>query len=73
MAAVLANEETLRKHIETLGVSDSVTIAVFNSEESLVVSGEISAVDSVICSVKKVGGRAVKLNVGQGLFSASYP
>ena len=66
MAAVACTEEALRQHIETLGVSNFVTIAVYNSNESHVVSGKASAVDAVVNLMKEMGVRAVKLKVDQG-------
>jgi acyl transferase domain-containing protein len=66
MAAVACTEEALRQHIETLANPGSVTVAVYNTSESHVVSGEASTIDAVVSSMKEKGVRAVKLRVDQG-------
>jgi acyl transferase domain-containing protein len=66
MAAVACTEDALRQHIETLTAPNSVTIAVYNTHESHVMSGEASAVDTLVSSMKEKGVRAVKLKVDQG-------
>jgi len=66
MVAIAAPEERVSRYIETLGLEELVAIAVYNGSDSLVVSGQLKAVDKLLVAVKRDGLRATKLNVDQG-------
>lgn len=66
MAAIASSEEVIQRHIENLGFGDHIVVAVYNGLESLVVSGDLAPVESLISAVRAEGIRAVKLNIDQG-------
>ncbi|KAJ7440338.1 polyketide synthetase [Mycena galericulata] len=69
MAAIAANESTILQSIHDLDLADRVVIAVFSSQDSHVVSGDLDAVHILVSYVKKVGTRAILLQVDQGFHS----
>lgn len=73
MGIIAAAKETITLLIRQLKLEDDLVIAVYNSPQSHVVSGRLSAVDLFVSRAKSVGLRAAKLNVSQGkLISSNY-
>lgn len=68
MAIIAASSKQIEELISELGLVDRLTIAVYNSPQSHVVSGELSAIDVFLGKVKSNGMRGAKLNVTQGTF-----
>jgi acyl transferase domain-containing protein len=66
MAAVAANPETVNAYLDGLGLRDRLSIAVYNAEDSVVVSGGLEAIDALVLAVKQEGLKATKLDVNQG-------
>lgn len=67
MAAIgTTSKETIANRIDLLELVGKVVIAVYNGDQSHVVSGEAWAVDKLVDSLSSDGSRIVKLNVDQG-------
>ncbi|KAK0471022.1 hypothetical protein IW261DRAFT_1612345 [Armillaria novae-zelandiae] len=71
MAAIATGEDVIQQYLNTLGISESVVIAVYNGSDSHVASGEADCVKALVSAVKKDGIRATTLNVDQGFHSPS--
>jgi len=63
MAIVEASQERILRVIHELGLDSRLIIAVYNSPESHVISGEIRAIDIFLTTA---GFRGIKVNVDQG-------
>jgi len=73
MAAISARKDAVESLCIKAREAGSIDIAVYNSSESYVVSGDSSAVQLFIEEAKKVNLRLVPLNVDQGhQFSLAY-
>ncbi|KAK0488295.1 hypothetical protein EDD18DRAFT_593749 [Armillaria luteobubalina] len=71
MAAIAAGDDVVRRYLNSLGISESVAIAVFNNPDSHVASGDADCVKALVSAVKRDGIRATTLNVDQGFHSPS--
>lgn len=67
MAAIAASEERVDHYIDSLGLRDLLSIAVYNGAEAHVVSGNLKAIESLLVAVKRDGLRCTKLKVDQGM------
>lgn len=72
MAAIGANASTVNSYIDSLSMRDRLTIAVFNAESSVVVSGALDAIDTIVAAVKQEGLKATRLDVNQGRVPVAY-
>ncbi|KAJ2925849.1 hypothetical protein H1R20_g11245, partial [Candolleomyces eurysporus] len=72
MAAVGASPEGVNTYLDDLGLRDRLSIAVYNAEDSVVVSGGLEAIDTLISAVKQEGLKATKLDVNQEAFHSPY-
>ena len=66
MAAISARKDAVESLCIKAREAGSVDVAVYNSSESYVVSGDSLAVERLIEDAKKANLRAVRLNVDQG-------
>ena len=66
MAAVAASSNVVMNFVRNLFLDDRLTISVHNSEESVVVSGSLDAIERLVSQVKGAGLKATKLDVNQG-------
>ncbi|KAJ3506790.1 hypothetical protein NMY22_g17136 [Coprinellus aureogranulatus] len=69
MAAIGANAETVNGYLDSLSLRDRLTIAVYNAENSVVVSGALDAIDTLVSTVKQEGLKATRLDVNQAFHS----
>lgn len=67
MAAIGADADTVNGYLDTLSMRDRLTIAVYNAESSVVVSGALDAIDTLVFTVKQEGVKATRLDVNQGI------
>ncbi|MHA2282530.1 MAG: beta-ketoacyl synthase N-terminal-like domain-containing protein, partial [Promethearchaeota archaeon] len=68
MAAIFTSSEMVEKTLKELSV-ENVSISNYNSTSQTVISGEVSAVESVVSIFSEKGTRAIKLNVSTAFHS----
>ena len=68
MAAIFTSSEMVEKTLKELSVKN-VSISNYNSTSQTVISGEVSAVESVVSIFSEKGTRAIKLNVSTAFHS----
>jgi acyl transferase domain-containing protein len=66
MAIVATSKNTITELLRQLGLEGRLVIAVYNSSQSHVVSGELVALDAFLSMAKTKGLRVGKLKVAQG-------
>ncbi|KAF9524194.1 hypothetical protein CPB83DRAFT_898058 [Crepidotus variabilis] len=71
MAVVAASMEVIQDTIRRLGLGSKLVIAVYNSPDNHVISGEMAALDLFISRSKYNGLRVSKLKVSEGFHSPS--
>jgi len=68
MVAIFASEEQVRAAISSSNF-DQVSIAAINGQSNIVISGEVTAVDTVVSKLKEQGLETRQLNVSHGFHS----
>ncbi|MHA1985170.1 MAG: SDR family NAD(P)-dependent oxidoreductase [Promethearchaeota archaeon] len=68
MAAIFTSSEMVEKTLKELSV-ENVSISNYNSTSQTVISGEVSAVETVVSVFSERGTRAIKLNVSTAFHS----
>ncbi|GAG57681.1 unnamed protein product [marine sediment metagenome] len=68
MAAIFTSSEMVEKTLKELSAKN-VSISNYNSTSQTVISGEVSAVESVVSAFSEKGTRAIKLNVSTAFHS----
>ncbi|MHA2269288.1 MAG: SDR family NAD(P)-dependent oxidoreductase, partial [Promethearchaeota archaeon] len=68
MAAIFTSSEIVEETLKELSV-ENVSISNYNSTSQTVISGEVSAVESVVSVFSEKGTRAIKLNVSTAFHS----
>lgn len=66
MAAIAASEDVVVKYIAEMSLQQQISIAVYNSADNNVVSGDLKAIEKLMAAVKRDGMRTTKLAVAQG-------
>ena len=66
MAIVATSRGTITELLQQLGLEGRLVLAVYNSSQSHVVSGELVALDAFLLTAKSKGLRVGKLKVAQG-------
>ncbi|KAF8962890.1 hypothetical protein BDZ97DRAFT_1920218 [Flammula alnicola] len=74
MAIVEASKDLITELTHQLGLDARLVIAVYNGQQSHVISGDLDAINAFLATAKANGLRATRLKVSQGFHSPSiYP